>query len=139
MPAPAADPNYPPATLADLVGLAGRGVNRRFIGMEGQSLAPACNRAWMRVYEPAGVAPRQMAEDLLKVSIARFALQKSCGGFIFGTTDAHYCNCYHAEHGYLEIDRGPAAEPSPGMMQVSFALTDRSPVLWEITVEAPTG
>jgi len=137
MPSPAANPSYPPATLADLVGLAGQGAARRFIGMEGQSLGP-CNRAWMRVYEPPGLPPRQMAEDLLKVSIARFAFQKSCGAFVFGTTDAHVCNCYHAEHGYLEIDRGPQAEPAPGKMLVIFATTDTSTPLWQLTVEAPT-
>jgi hypothetical protein len=137
MPAPAAHPSNPPVTLADLVGLAERGVARRFIGMEGQSLGP-CNRAWIRVYEPAGVAPQQMAEDLLKVSIARFGFQKSCGAFVFGTTDAHVCNCYHAEHGYLEIDRGPEAEPAPGMMLVIFATADTAPPLWQVTVEAPT-
>ncbi len=138
MPSPAANPSYPPGTLADLVGLANRGVPRRFIGMEGQSLAPSCNRAWMRVYEPAGIAPEQMAADLLKVSIQRYAFQKSCGGMVFGTMDASYCNCYHAEHGYLQIDRGPAAEPAPGKMLVSFALTDKTPVLWQVTVDAPT-
>lgn len=139
MPTPAADPAYPPATLADLVGIANRGLNRRFIGMEGQSLGPSCNRAWMRVYEPAGIGPEQMAADLLKVSIARYAFQKSCGGMVFGTMDAHYCNCYHAEHGYLEIDRGSASEPAPGKMLVFFALTDKTPALWQVTVDAPTG
>jgi len=142
MPSPAADPAYPPKTLADLVGLADRGANRRFIGMEGQALGPACNRGWMRIYEPAGLAPRQMAEDLLKVSIERFAFQKSCGAYIFGTTATHYCNCYHAEHGYMEIDRGPGAEPAPGKMSVFFALNDKdttSPEDWQVVVDAPTG
>ena len=142
MPSPAADPSYPPKTLADLVGLAARGANRRFIGMEGQALGPACNRGWMRVYEPAGIAARQMAEDLLRVSIERFAFQKSCGAYIFGTTDTHYCNCYHAEHGYMEIDRGPGVEPAPGKMSVFFALNDKdttSPEDWQVVVDAPTG
>ena len=141
MPTPAANPTYPPVTLADLVGLADRGADRRFIGMEGQSLGPGCNRAWMRVDEPAGLAPQQMAEDLLKVSIERFAFQKSCGALIFGTTDRTVCNCYHAEHGYLEIDRGPVVEPAPGKMLVYFALndTDSSPSDWSVTVDAPTG
>lgn len=141
MPPPAEHPNYPPQNLPDLVALADRGVDRRFIGMEGQPLGPACNRAWMRVNEPPGVPPEQEAADLLKVSIARFALQKSCGAFIFGTTDLRVCNCYHAENGYLEIDRGPGAEPAPGKMLVLFALNDKdaSPSDWQITVEAPTG
>lgn len=140
MPPPSEHPNYPPQNLPDLIALADRGVNRRFIGMEGQALGPACNRAWMRVYEPAGVAPRQEAADLLKVSIERHAFQKSCGAFIFGTTDVRVCNCYHAEHGYLQIDRGPGAEPAPGRMLVFFALndTDTSPSDWTITVDAPT-
>ena len=109
--------------------------------MEGQALGPACNRAWMRVDEPAGVAPAQMAADLLKVSMDRYAFQKSCGAFIFGTTDLRACNCYHAEHGYLEIDRGSAAEPAPGKMLVFFALsdTDPSPSDWQLVVDAPTG
>lgn len=141
MPSPSAHPGYPPVTLADLVGLADRGVARRFIGMEGQSLGPACNRAWMRVDEPPGLPPEQMAEDLLKVSIERFAFQKSCGGYIFGTTDRRVCNCYHAENGYLEIDRGSVPEPAPGKMLVYFALNDKneSPSDWTLTVDAPTG
>jgi len=142
MPPPAADPSYPPQTLAGLVGLAARGADQRFIGMEGQALGPACNRGWMCVYEPAGLAPRQMAEDLLKVSIERFAFQKSCGAYIFGTTDTHYCNCYHAENGYMEIDRGPGLEPAPGKMSVFFALNDKdttSPEDWQVVVDAPTG
>lgn len=141
MPTPAANPTYPPVTLADLVGLADRGVDRQFIGMEGQSLGPACNRAWMRVDEPPGLPPQQMAEDLLKVSIERYAFQKSCGAFIFGTTDRRVCNCYHAENGYLEIDRGSADEPAAGKMLVYFALndTDSSPSDWSVTVDAPTG
>jgi hypothetical protein len=140
MPPPSLHPSYPPASLGDLVALADRGMERRFIGMEGQALGPACNRGWMRVYEPAGIAPEQMAADLLKVSIERYAFQKSCGAFIFGTTDTTVCNCYHAEHGYLEIDRGSAAEPAPGQMLVFFALNDKdaSPSDWTITVDAPT-
>ena len=141
MPPPSLHPSYPPANLGDLVALADRGIERRFIGMEGQSLSPACNRAWMRVNEPPGVPPEQMAADLLKVSIDRFAFQKSCGAFIFGTTDLRVCNCYHAENGYLEIDRGSAAEPAPGKMLVFFALNDKdaSPSDWTVTVDAPTG
>jgi hypothetical protein len=141
MPPPAEHPNYPPQNLPDLIALADQGVDRRFIGMEGQSLGPACNRAWMRVNEPPGVPPRQEAADLLKVSIDRFAFQKSCGAFIFGTTDLRVCNCYHAENGYLEIDRGPNAEPEPGKMLVLFALNDKdsSPQDWQLTVDAPTG
>ena len=142
MPSPAAHPRYPPQSLPDLVALADRGVDRRFIGMEGQALGPACNRGWMRVYEPAGVAPQQEAADLLKVSIERFAFQKSCGAYIFGTTDTHVCNCYHAEHGYMEIDRGPGVEPAPGKMSVFFAPNDKdttSQFVWQVTVDAPTG
>ena len=142
MPPPAANPSYPPQTLADLVALADRGLDRRFIGMEGQALGPACNRGWMRVYEPAGVPPQQEAADLLRVSIERFAFQKSCGAFIFGTTDTRACNCYHAEHGYMEIDRGLQVEPAPGKMLVFFALNDKdttSPSDWQVTVDAPTG
>jgi len=78
----------------------------------------------------------------LQVSIERFAFQKSCGAYIFGTTDTHYCNCYHAEHGYMEIDRGPGVEPAPGKMSVFFALNDKdttSPEDWQVVVDAPTG
>lgn len=138
MPSPAEHPNYPPRTLPDVVALADGGVERKFIGMEGEPLGP-CDRAWMRVYEPAGLTARQMAADLLKVSIERHAFEKSCGGFIFGTIDATQCNCYHAEHGYVEIDRGPAAAPAPGKMTVVFALTDSSPspADWSVVVDAP--
>lgn len=106
--------------------------------MEGEPLGP-CDRAWMRVYEPAGLTAVQMAADLLKVSIERHAFEKSCGGFIFGTMDATQCNCYHAEHGYVEIDRGPAAAPAPGQMTVVFAMTDTSssPEDWSVVVDAP--
>lgn len=139
MPPPSTNPNYPPQNLPDLIALADRGVDRRFIGMEGQALGPGCNRAWMRIDEPAGIAPNQMAADLLAVSIQRYAFQKSCGAFIFGTTDRTVCNCYHAENGYIEIDRGPGVEPAPGKMTVFFARTDISPPDWTIVVDAPTG
>jgi len=45
-----------------------------------------------------------MAADLLKVSIDRFAFQKSCGAFIFGTTDLRVCNCYHIALATLTVD-----------------------------------
>lgn len=138
VPSPAANPSYPPRTVADVVALADEGVERKFIGMEGEPLGP-CDRAWMRVDEPAGLTARQMAADLLKVSIERHAFTKSCGGFIFGTTDRKPCNCYHAEHGYVEIDRGAIGAPAPGKMSVVFALTDSnpSPADWSVVVDAP--
>lgn len=39
---------------------------------------------------------------------------------LFGTMDATQCNCYHAEHGYVEIDRGPAAAPAPGKRRTDY-------------------
>ena len=140
MPPPAEHPNYPPQNLPDLIALADRGVARHFIGMEGQPIGQGCDRGWMRVYEPAGIPAPQEAADLLKVSIQRHAFQESCGAYIFGTTDASYCNCYHAENGYIEIDRGPAAEPAPGKMLVIFTQKDNeaSPVDWRVEVDAPT-
>jgi len=139
LPPPSANATYPPASLADVVALAGSGVERRFIGAEGQPLT-YCSRAWMRIYEPDGLSPKQEAADLLKVSIERHVLTKSCGGFIFGTTNTAYCNCYHANHGYLDIERGPEGEPSPGKMTVSFSLTDisESPSDWSVTVDEPS-
>jgi len=121
LPPPSAHPNYPPKDLADLVALAEQGIDRRFLGGEGQHLE-SCSRAWDRVYEPNGVSPKQTAADLLKVAIERRVLLRSCGGFIFGTTsfDNHDCNCYHGENGYLEIDRGKEARPSPGKMLIIF-------------------
>ena len=139
LPPPSQVPAYPPASLADVVALAAGGVDRKFVGAEGQPL-DYCSRAWMRIYEPDGLTPRQEAADLLKVSIERHVLTKSCGGFIFGTTNIAYCNCYHANHGYIDIERGPQGEPSPGKMTVSFSLTDisESPSDWSVTVDEPS-
>ena len=139
LPPPSTHPAYPPATLTDVVALANSGVDRKFIGAEGQAL-DFCSRAWMRIYEPAGLTPRQEAADLLKVSIERRVLTTSCGGFIFGTTNTAYCNCYHANNGYLAIERGPEGEPSPGKMTVSFSITDisDSPSDWSATVDEPS-
>lgn len=56
--------------------------------------------------------------------MSRHLLTKSCGGMVFGTTNDAYCNCYHGDHGYLEINRGPAQEPAPGRMQVLFEVVE---------------
>ncbi len=93
----------------------------------------------MRIYEPAGTSPEQTAADLLEVAIQRRVLTTSCGGYIFGTTNDAFCNCYHGDHGYLEIDRGLEAEPAPGQMTVSFSVTELgfSPDDWSVEVPAP--
>lgn len=139
LPPPSLHPNYPPANLADLVALARRGVPRRFIGAEGQALS-TCSRAWNKVYEPDGTPPDQIAADLMKVAIDRHAALTSCGGFIYGTTNRAYCNCYTGDHGLLVINRGPDVEPAPGKMLVTFSLNDSqvSPEDWEVIVDTPT-
>ena len=136
LPPPSDHPQYPPANLADLSALASRGMERSFIVGEGQHLS-RCSRAWDEVYEPAGTAPRQMAADLLKVAIDRRVLLTSCGGFIFGTTDRKFCNCYHGDHGYVVIERGPEGAPTPGKMRIYFSVDDNkvSPDDWQVTVE----
>lgn len=72
--------------------------------------------------------------------MSKHLLTTSCGGMVFGTTNAAFCNCYHGDQGYLEIDRGAAQEPSPGKMRVIFeAVEDQAtPGDWDITVDAPS-
>lgn len=139
LPPPSAHPNYPPAELADLVALAQQGVPRRFIGAEGQNLGP-CSRGWDRIFEPDGTTSQQRAADLLMFAMSKRMLTTSCGGMVFGTTNDAFCNCYHGDHGYLEIDRGPAQEPAPGKMDVIFEATENqtAPGDWDITVDAPS-
>jgi hypothetical protein len=139
LPSPSVEPNYPPVNLADLVALADRGVSRRFIGAEAQDLH-TCTKEWNRVFEPDGTPPEQIASDLMKVAINRKVIFNSCGGYIYGTVDPSFCNCYRGDHGYLVIDRGPNFEPAPGQMLVTFSLrdTDTSPHDWEVIVPAPT-
>lgn len=134
-----AHPNYPPTNLGDLVALAQQGTPRRFLGAEGQNLGP-CSRGWDRIFEPDGTSSQQTAADLVMFAMSKKLLTTSCGGMVFGTTNDAFCNCYHGEHGYLEIDRGPAQEPSPGKMQVIFeAVQDQTtPGDWDITVDAPS-
>ena len=131
-------PNYPPQNLADLVALAQRGTSLRFIGGEGQFLT-SCSVAWDRFYEPSESA-QQIAADLVKAAIDRQVLTRSCGGYVYGTTNAAFCNCYHGDHGLLTVNRGPDLEPAPGMMLVIFCRTefDTSPDDWLLTVPAPT-
>jgi hypothetical protein len=136
LPPPSEHPRYPPVDLGDVVALADQGAERRWAGAEGQRLS-RCSRGWERIQEPAGMPPRQIAADLLKVAIDRHILLTSCGGFIFGTMDLTPCNCYHGDHGYLEIDRGPEAAPEPGKMLIYFAADENkvSPGDWQITVD----
>ena len=138
LPPPAVKPNYPPLNLADLVALANRGVPRRFIGAEAQDLH-VCSKEWNRIFEPDGTPPQQIAADLMKVALDRRVIFNSCGGYIYGTVDRSYCNCYRGDHGYLVLDRGPNFEPAPGQMLVTFSVrdTETSPGDWEVTVEAP--
>ena len=77
-----------------------------------------------------------MAADLIKVSIQRRVLLSSCGGFIFGTTNRTFCNCYRGDHGYLVIERGPEAAPEPGKMRLYFSADENkvSPGDWQLTV-----
>lgn len=136
LPPPHAHPNYPPTNLGDLSALAQAGVQRSFIVGEGQHLS-RCSRAWDEVYEPAGTPSKQIAADLLNVAIQRRVLLTSCGGFVFGTTDRTFCNCYHGDHGYLVIERGPEAAPEPGKMRVYFSADENkvSPGDWQLTVD----
>ena len=136
LPPPSAHPTYPPTNLADLSALARKGVERSFIVGEGQHLS-RCSRAWDEIYEPAGTAAQQMAADLIKVAIQRRVLLTSCGGFIFGTTDRKFCNCYHGDHGYLVIERGPEAAPEPGKMRLYFSADENkvTPGDWQLTVD----
>ena len=138
LPSPSLHPHYPPVDLADVVALSSTGVARRFLGAEGQNLGP-CSRGWERIYEPDGTNSQQTAADLVAFAMSRQLLTKSCGGMVFGTTNDAHCNCYHGDHGYLEIDRGPGQEPVPGKMQVLFEVVENevSPGDWEITVDAP--
>lgn len=138
LPPPSLHPSYPPVTLADVVALGQQGLARRFIGAEGQNLG-LCSRGWERIYEPPNLAPRQRAADLVRFALQKQLLTRSCGGLVFGTTDDRYCNCYHGENGYLEVDRGPAEEPAPGEMLIVFEMTDAhpSPEDWTITAGAP--
>lgn len=133
-------PNYPPVDLADVVALAQQGMPRRFLGGEGQNLGP-CSRGWDRIVEPDDTTSQQKAADLVMFAMSKNLLTKSCGGMVFGTTNDAFCNCYHGDHGYLEIDRGPAQEPAPGMMQLIFETAENqtTPGDWDITVEAPSG
>lgn len=139
LPPPSAHPHYPPSNLGDLVALAQQGTQRRFLGAEGQNLGP-CSRGWERILEPDGTASEQKAADLVMFAMSKNLLTKSCGGMVFGTTNDAYCNCYHGENGYLEVDRGPAQEPAPGKMEVIFEATENqsTPGDWDITVDAPS-
>jgi hypothetical protein len=138
LPSPGAHPAYPPKDLADVVALADAAKTRRFIGMEDQQL-DNCDRAWMRVLEPDGTPPRQVAADLMHVAIQRKGIFSSCGVFVYGTTDPSYCNCYRGDHGLLVIDRGPNYEPAPGMMRVTFSVrdTEASAQDWSVVMVAP--
>ncbi len=138
LPAPSLHPRYPPVDLADVVALSGGGMTRRFLGAEGQNHG-ACSRGWERIYEPDGTAAQQTAADPVALAMSRHLLTKSCGGMVFGTTNDAFCNCYHGDHGYLEIDRGPAQEPAPGKMQLLFEAVENqvSAGDWDITVDAP--
>lgn len=139
LPPPSLHPNYPPEDLGDIVALADKGATRQFLGAEGQSLG-TCSRGWERIYEPGATPPVQRAADLVKFAIAKQLLTRSCGGFVFGTTNDANCNCYHGENGYLEVDRGPAQEPAPGKMEIIYQVVEDhpSPNDWDITVDAPT-
>jgi len=139
LPAPALNPAYPPVTLADVVALGDKGIDRHFIGGEGQNLG-TCSRGWDRIYESAALPSRQRAADLVAFALKKQLLTRSCGGMVFGTTNTAYCNCYHGENGYLEVDRGPAQEPAPGKMEIIFQSVQDHPSEgdWDITVDAPT-
>ena len=138
LPSPSAHPTYPPADLADVVALANRGVPRRFIGAETQQV-DYCTRQWNKVYEPDGTPPRQIAADLVKVAIDRKAIFESCGGFIYGTTNRAFCNCYTGDHGLLVLDRGPNYEPASGKLRMTFSVSDTadSPDDWSAVIDAP--
>lgn len=139
LPPPSTHPRYPPVDLADVVALGGNGSQRRFLGAEGQNLGP-CSRGWERLFEPDGTTSQQRAADLVMFAMSKQLFTKSCGGLLFGTTNDAYCNCYHGDHGYLEIDRGPAEEPAAGKMEVLFEQVENqvSPGDWDITVDAPS-
>ena len=139
LPPPSTHPRYPPVDLADVVALGNDGVQRRFLGAEGQNLGP-CSRGWERIFEPDGTTSQQKAADLVMFALSRHLFTKSCGGLVFGTTKDTYCNCYHGDHGYLEINRGPTQEPAPGKMQVLFEEVENqvSGGDWDITVDAPS-
>ena len=138
MPPPNAEAVYPQRDLGDVVALADRGVARRFIGAETQQLE-GCTREWNKVYEPDGTPPNQIAADLLKVAIDRKAIFESCGGFVYGTTNRAFCNCYTGDHGLLVIERGPNYEPAPGKMRLTFSVKDTqdSPGDWILVAQAP--
>ena len=138
LPPPNSQPAYPPADLGDVVALADRGVQRRFIGAETQPV-DYCAREWNKVYEPEDTPPAQIAADLVKVAIDRKAIFESCGGFIYGTTNRAFCNCYTGDHGLLVLDRGPGYEPTGGKMRMTFSLSDtaESPQDWSVIVDAP--
>jgi len=138
LPPPSAHPSYPPKDLADIASLAAEAKPRRFIGMEDQPL-DNCDRAWMRVFVPNGTPPREAAADLLHAAIQHYGIYSSCGAFVYGTTNTAYCNCYHGENGMLSIERGPAYEPAPGMMRVTFSVreTVTSPGDWSVVMVAP--
>ena len=140
LPSAAANPTYPPVDLADIVALGDEGVARTFIGAEGQNLG-TCSRGWERIYEPAATSARQRAADMVKFALVKNLFTKSCGGMVFGTENAAYCNCYHGENGYLEIDRGPSQAPAPGKMEVIFQAVQDHPSAadWDITLDAPSG
>jgi hypothetical protein len=138
LPSPSAHPSYPPRDLADVAGLAAEAKPRRFIGMEDQPL-DNCDRAWMRVLIPDGTPPREAAADLIHAAIQHYGLFSSCGAFVYGTANTAYCNCYHGENGMLSIERGPAYEPAPGMMRLTFSVreTVSSPGDWSVVMVAP--
>jgi hypothetical protein len=138
LPSANADPAYPPRDLGDVVALAGRGVPRRFIGAETQQLE-GCTREWNKVYEPDGTPPQQIAADLTKVAIDRKAIFESCGGFVYGTTNRAFCNCYTGDHGLLSIERGAYDEPAPGEMRLTFVVSDTQASAgdWSLVATAP--
>lgn len=138
MPPPAAHPNYPPQTLADLVALGDRGLHRRLVGMEDGPIG-FCAVAWVKTHELDGTPPEQIAADLVQIAFQRHVFFSSCGGYVYGTTFLGYCNCYLGDHGLLTINRGPDRGEPPGKMLVTFAASDTaaSPGDWTVTLDAP--
>ena len=137
MPPPAAHPNYPPRDLADFAALAQSGRSIRIVGNEGQGTG-ACNVVWLKVHELGGT-PEQVAADLVQMAIARKVIFSSCGGYIFGTTNLSFCNCYIGEHGYLQVDRAQNG-PGAGKMKLTFSITDTdtsSPGDWQVVLDQP--
>jgi hypothetical protein len=93
---------------------------------------------WDRVYEVDGSPARQVAADLMQVAIARRIIYASCAGYVYGTTNLSYCNCYRGDHGLLAFDREPE-EVAAGKMKVTFSASDSDPNPdWQLVVDAPS-